>query len=255
MQELLGDMFVHPRSLRFDKLLGEGAFATVHLARYETTRSPSTDCNGQKPVFAFCWLQVLVAEGQCSCTATLLIPACALPVLCLLACRCTLSKIANHRCKAAGRGPVAAKQLEPQDFFMIFQTFLTGRQLLLSGGREAFLKPPNSVATATPGGLIYARVSRLLSPDAPNRRAAGKPVAVKQLKPQVLQEPHDLKDFLMEVNVMRKLTHSASQCFARAQPLFMARMLDTEAIKIQEQSLTSPSVCLLDARTAKEKKH
>uniref|UniRef100_A0A7S3R107 Protein kinase domain-containing protein n=1 Tax=Dunaliella tertiolecta TaxID=3047 RepID=A0A7S3R107_DUNTE len=72
LQELLGDMFVHPRSLRFDKLLGEGAFATVHLAR----------------------------------------------------------------------------------------------------------------------------------------RAAGKPVAVKQLKPQVLQEPHDLKDFLMEVNVMRKLTHS-----------------------------------------------
>jgi serine/threonine protein kinase len=38
--------------------------------------------------------------------------------------------------------------------------------------------------------------------------ARGKPVAVKQLKPEVLKESHDLKDFLMEVNVMRKLTHS-----------------------------------------------
>jgi len=33
-------------------------------------------------------------------------------------------------------------------------------------------------------------------------------VAVKQLKPEVLKESNDLKDFLMEVNVMRKLTHA-----------------------------------------------
>jgi serine/threonine protein kinase len=37
-------------------------------------------------------------------------------------------------------------------------------------------------------------------------------VAVKQLKPTVLQEPNDLKDFLTEVNVMRKLKHTWVAC-------------------------------------------
>lgn len=32
-------------------------------------------------------------------------------------------------------------------------------------------------------------------------------VAVKRLKPEVLSSPSDLKDFLMEVNIMRKLRH------------------------------------------------
>jgi hypothetical protein len=32
-------------------------------------------------------------------------------------------------------------------------------------------------------------------------------VAVKQLKPEVLASTSDLKDFLLEVNIMRKLKH------------------------------------------------
>ncbi|KAF5837365.1 kinase-like domain-containing protein [Dunaliella salina] len=58
------------------------------------------------------------------------------------------------------------------------------------------------------GAFAAVHLARLLPPDVPHRKSAGRPVAVKQLKPQVLQEPHDLKDFLMEVNVMRKLKHS-----------------------------------------------
>jgi hypothetical protein len=33
MQELLGDLFIHPKNLHFEKELGHGAFATVHRAR------------------------------------------------------------------------------------------------------------------------------------------------------------------------------------------------------------------------------
>ena len=41
----------------------------------------------------------------------------------------------------------------------------------------------------------------------PKLSHTGPCVAVKQLKPEVLKEANDLKDFLMEVNVMRKLRH------------------------------------------------
>lgn len=52
-----------------------------------------------------------------------------------------------------------------------------------------------------------ASVRRLLPPNA-TKHSPGLVVAVKRLKPEVLQEPNDLKDFLMEVNVMRKLKHA-----------------------------------------------
>ena len=33
LQELLGDLFIHPKSLQQEEMFGEGAYATVHKAR------------------------------------------------------------------------------------------------------------------------------------------------------------------------------------------------------------------------------
>lgn len=62
-------------------------------------------------------------------------------------------------------------------------------------------------------GCPYAHVRRL-QPDGAELNSSpsttsgrGEVVAVKKLKPKVLDSPSDLKDFLLEVNVMRKLKH------------------------------------------------
>jgi len=48
-------------------------------------------------------------------------------------------------------------------------------------------------------------------------------VAVKQLKPEVLTEPGDLKGFLLEANVMRKLKHAWVCLFFRVGCLLASR--------------------------------
>ena len=42
---------------------------------------------------------------------------------------------------------------------------------------------------------------------APHLEGFAEPVAVKQLRPEVLSSPDDLREFLTEANLLRKLKH------------------------------------------------
>lgn len=54
------------------------------------------------------------------------------------------------------------------------------------------------------GGFADVHAAQLLNPLLPD---FSEPVAVKRLRPDVLKDPADLKEFLTEANLLRKLAH------------------------------------------------